>query len=426
MARGMSKGRDGRLGLLLLGCAVFYAPCASAALIQGTGTTMVVAGDVPIEGSLRRVAPVSELIWVRTRDFGHYGFDELAIEVQGWVLGQPTNPPGFDAVTGDVDVAYIDGALLDRRLRLRLGRQLILGGAARNLQMDGIDGRVRLGDHFEGAFYWGRAVRPRFQFKWADYVVGTRLVWREVAGTDFGVSFIRQQDDGQLARQDAGADLSYAVTDWLSVFGAVVVATTQERVSEIDAHLDWHSWGAFQLLAGYQQTAPDLFLPLNSIMTVFAQEEERQFGGTFYYKPFWMLRTRGGFHYVMLDEGNGTRSELRADVYLDEDYRTRLGVGVMGLAIPTNQYLLPRLDASHRMTSRFTMSGNVEGYVLKDAINDRAYSITGLLAGTYDITDHWTGTLAAYGGTTPFIDKQWQVMAKVSYGLQPGITAEVQ
>ena len=73
-----------------------------------------------------------------------------------------------------------------------------------------------------------------------------------------------------------------------------------------------------------------------------------------------------------------------------------------------------------------TLTANAEGYVLKEPINGRSHSITGLVAGTYDIGEHWHTTLAGYGGSTPIVRNEWQVMAKISYGIRPGISAVVQ
>ena len=41
---------------------------------------------------------------------------------------------------GDLDVAFAEGKLLHRRVAVRLGRQLLMAGAGRNLAFDGLSG----------------------------------------------------------------------------------------------------------------------------------------------------------------------------------------------------------------------------------------------------------------------------------------------
>ena len=134
--------------------------------------------------------------------------EDLRLVVSGWgELTLGADARARTARTGDLDVGFVEGKLLRRRLELRLGRQLVFGGAARAQPLDGGVGdgaplaprrpqrlRRRAGDAALRRAP-GRRRRP------AAASSGARRV-----DTEVGVSFLEMLERRPQARQDLGVD----------------------------------------------------------------------------------------------------------------------------------------------------------------------------------------------------------------------------
>src|SRR5215468_8264303 len=107
---------------------------AAAQTVDATALTLLSGRQDPRDGEVHTVVPAYEDIWLSARDLDVPGVDGVRIVVSGWGM-----VAGGDNVTGDLDVGYIEGKVFGRRLFLRLGRQIVASGVARNLQLDGLD-----------------------------------------------------------------------------------------------------------------------------------------------------------------------------------------------------------------------------------------------------------------------------------------------
>src|SRR4051812_13295140 len=108
---------------------------ADAQTVDGTLTTLLAGRQDPRDGKIYTVVPVYQSLSLFVEDLRLGRVDDLRLVVSGWgevAFGDPRE----NAATGDLDVAFVEGRLLDRRLSIRLGRQLIFAGAARALQLD--------------------------------------------------------------------------------------------------------------------------------------------------------------------------------------------------------------------------------------------------------------------------------------------------
>src|SRR5262249_62018586 len=111
-------------------------------------------------------------------DLKHPLVQDTRIVLSAWgSLTAAEQPAGNDA-TGDVDLAFVEGTLAHRRVQLRAGRQLIFGGAARALPLDGLDARSRLFDGVSVDVYGGVPATPRFAVSQGDAAAGGPRVLR--------------------------------------------------------------------------------------------------------------------------------------------------------------------------------------------------------------------------------------------------------
>src|SRR5262249_4343530 len=144
---------------------------------------------------------------------------DLRLVVAGWGELTLASAPALEGATGDLDLGFVDGKLFDRRLELRLGRQLVFGGAARAQPMHGLSATVRVWRRIGLNVYGGEPVTPRFGVHQGDFMTGGRLFWRASIDSELGASFLEMLDGGLQARQDLGVDGRWRVGRSLTLTG---------------------------------------------------------------------------------------------------------------------------------------------------------------------------------------------------------------
>src|SRR5437763_8620751 len=120
---------------------LFAASVARADTVDATATTLLSGRQDPRDGSVHTVVPLYQSLSLLATDLRAPWLEDTRVVVSGWGELLAGDPRDGATGTGDVDLAYIEGRAASRRLTLRLGRQLIFGGAARALQLDGLDVR---------------------------------------------------------------------------------------------------------------------------------------------------------------------------------------------------------------------------------------------------------------------------------------------
>src|SRR5512141_1303948 len=126
-----------RLRLAIWVALALVATPALADVVRANSTTLFYTRQDPYAGDLQRASPIFQLVSITATEVSA-GFAEeveIALSTWGsvdigderrWVNGASTSSPA-----GDVDVGYIKGELLARRMVLRLGRFLVPEGNAR-------------------------------------------------------------------------------------------------------------------------------------------------------------------------------------------------------------------------------------------------------------------------------------------------------
>ena len=100
---------------------------AWAAEVSAYSTTLVGGRPDVVDGQVRTVVPLYELVGIRARKLQLRGFDEISVAVDAWGgLSVPGSSSGIGA--SDVNLAWVEGVAFKRKLKLRLGRQFIVGG----------------------------------------------------------------------------------------------------------------------------------------------------------------------------------------------------------------------------------------------------------------------------------------------------------
>jgi hypothetical protein len=427
-------------GTLLALAAALAANGARAETVEATSTTYVYSGKQPRGGlpgqapDVVTVMPVIEVVTVAARGVGNPVFENLEIAVSTWGAFD-LQDRRWDAgtggnLTGDVVTGYVRGQLFSRRLTLRAGRENVAIGAGRVASIDGGDIALRLPLGIGLAAYAGVPVAQRFSSRDAsrswnalggDFTYGGRasvavqLPFPFLRSIEAGASAAFVDDGGEAVRRDAGLDARLRLFGDLAVNGWALWAIEEVRLAELAAVATWRPGRAWFVTADYRHSAPDLMLPRTSILSVFSDTTRDEIGGG----VRWELTKsiEAGLDYHALLEPGDAGTELGHEAVARGDYTdgpVRAGGELSYLKGVDNGYVGARFYARREFAKLFA-AGDVLVYVFNQAINSQDYSATAGGTIGYKLGKAWTASVTGRAGVTPFMEQQFDVMAKLAY-----------
>jgi hypothetical protein len=425
---------------LLALAAALAATSALAETVEATSTTYFSSGAQPRGGlpgqtpDVVNVMPVVEVITVAARGLRNPVFDNLDVVVSTWgafdLQDRRWDAGTSGNLTGDVVTGYVRGQLFSRRLTFRAGRENVAVGAGRVASIDGGDVELRLPLGIGLTAYAGAPVAQRFSTRGAatswnafggDFAYGGRaslalqLPLPFLRSIEAGGSVAFVDDGSQSVRRDAGVDARIRLFGDLAINGWALWALEDERIAEVAAVATWHPARPLFLTADYRHSAPDLMLPRTSILSVFTDTTRDEIGGGFRWEITRSIE--GGVDYHALLEPGESGTELGHQASARGDYTdgpVRAGGEVSYLKGADNGYVGARFYL-RREIARFFAAGDVLAYVFDQAINAQDYAAT--VGGTlgYKLGKSWTASVSGRGGVTPFMEQQFDVMAKLTY-----------
>ncbi len=372
-------------------------------------STAVIGGrpDV-VDGEVKTVATLYALVGVRATRLELKGFDDLSIAVDAWG-GAVSAGAG-----SDVNLAYVEGRTLQKRLRLRLGRQFVTGGVARAMFFDGLFADFRTGVGLGLSAFAGIPVERRFaNFLRGDFVVGTRAYFAPVYGTEVGLSFIHMLQRGALSRQDAGFDARWRPLRSLTLAGALVWSVSEARLAEVDVGPLWTPVDSVEVRLGYRRTAPELFLSRTSIFTVFADTERDDAGVAVTWQLARAVSLFGDVRALWL--AGQTGFETSARIAVKAFTATTLTAQFHRLEIPSNGYHQARVGARHVLPSGVALAVDLETYVLDRPVRGQTVSFSASTTATWAINRSWLVGATLFAATTPTFESRYEAIAKLSW-----------
>jgi hypothetical protein len=336
------------------------------------------------------------------------GVQDIRIQLSAW--GEAATIPGL---SGDIDLLYLQGALFHQHLTLTLGRQLISGGAARVLQLDGLNAAVTIAKGFGITAYAGVPTESRFVYPVGNFAFGGRAYWRPSYGTEVGVSFLEILSDGVVARQDLGVDGRWQIKPTLAVSASGILSLHEMRFADADLTVSWQALRTLEVFAKAQQQSPELFLPFTSIFTVFADTQRDTLGGGAFWQALPRLSFYGEYQHLWVDGGNGDELELRATYKFNK--KSTVGFNTRLIFIPGDNSTEVRAWVIQAITKKVRLSADLDWVLLKNAINLEKVSIIGTVSATWLIGSGWSGMLSGSFGVTPFYETRYTVTARVGY-----------
>ena len=390
---------------------------AWADVVTAESTTIVSSRVEARDGVVYRSTPFLQLVTLRGNQADNPVLADLEMEVSGWGELTMGDTRGDRRTLGDVDVAYVGGAVLDRRIRLRLGRHFVVPGSARVRQLDGVSVEARIADGVGVSSYVGLPVAPRFAERLVDFSAGGRAFYRVSVESEFGVSIASMLgNQAGLDRREVGLDGRQRMGNYLTVFGLARYSLTEARLSEGDLGISTQPIAGMDLSLDYRRIAPDLFLPRYSIFSVFARETRDEIGGFLGYAPARWLSLQGSFHNSYTVSGWGT--DTTGKITLKPDHRGffRMGVESRRLYAPTGGYWMGRLFARLRLSSAWSISATASRYAFLVPVNDQTSSLEGSVGLVGDLSRDFRLVVSGSGGSSPFLREQFNVLAKLVYG----------
>jgi len=428
LSPGRRSSRGWALGVALV-CGLAGPTVARAEIIDASSTTLLTGRQDLRDGVVHTALPVYELVSVRASELRVPGLTDVNLIVSGWgavALVDPLFDPEGTARKrglGDLDLAFVEGKAWRRRVTFRVGRQLLMAGAGRNWAFDGLSVTAR-------PFGWaglsantGVPVTPRFGVDRGDFLVAARAFVKPAFDSEAGVSFLQVLDDGLVARRDLAADARVAPAPKIPLFltGLATWSLYEERLAE--GHLAaTYQWGPrMEMTGGYRRTAPDLFLPRNSIFAVFSQETRDEVGGYLYARLLPWLKTQGDYHVIVDASGTGHDGSAKITAAVPLLWGTTVGVESRRLVLPNTGYFMVRGFGQARLAHRLLGTLDASAYFLDANVNGYGQSVHGAASLAWEIRPGWRVVGTGIGSVTPFAERRFEALAKLVYRFETQI-----
>lgn len=327
-------------------------------------------------------SPITQYLFVRARDVdAPWRQDSIEIEVGVWGQVWPTEARFERPFDGDIqsaNLAYRAGPLL-----VRLGRQLVAGGAARFARFDGLAASAALPAGLSLTGYGGWAVLPRWDGLAGYHRLG--IAERELlmaplpslsraehwlSGARLGLhqewlsgalSFHEQREAGGLERRNLGVDAAANLGERAQAGGSALLELDQRRLAEARAWLELRPWHGLAATLEGLRTKPALLLSRQSVLSVFATGAYDELGGTASWRALSWLRFEGHSYVELYEVGRpGARFEGGSRLDLEDPKHTSVRLAYGRVLVADRGYHAVRLALSRHLTPR--LAGTLQAY----------------------------------------------------------------
>jgi hypothetical protein len=359
--------------LTLLARSETYLQLFRRALVPGPAGSMVTS---------EAASPFTQYLMVQARDADSpWQRDSVDVEVGAWGRVWPTSAGYERPFDGDLQTANI--GLRAGPLRLRAGRQVMAGGAARFTRFDGLRLTVSLPAELYLTAYGGWTALPRWDARPGYHRLG--IAERELspgqaltlargahwlsggragyAGerANAGVSFHEQRESGGLAHRNLALDASGVLAAEVTAGGSLLYELDQRHVAEARAWLDLRPVEGLGVTLEGLRTKPALFLSRQSVLSVFGTSAYDEVGGFLTWQVLEPLRLETSGYLEKYDTGRpGARSDIVARLELGAAHRTLVRAGYGRVLVADTGYHSVRFSMARDVTKELV--GSVEAY----------------------------------------------------------------
>ena len=406
----MSRARAAVTTLVALACAVAGTAAAGVAVSL---VSYLSARPELRDGQAVTAAPLLEMLSVNAWGLNAPGIKDARAHVSGWGTLGLLDLPRRGSVAGDVQLAFVEGRLFGERLRVVAGRQLVGGGAARFLQLDGLLAEYLLPRRLRLAAWGGLPVSARFGVRQGDAAAGGRVAWAPSWDSEVGASYAFVLDRGITARHEAAVDGRWLPTNAIRVQGHALFSLAEARLVEAELAPYWRIWPTLEVAVSARRVAQDLLLPRSSILSVFAEPDRDEVGAIAIWEPRPELAVTADARAAWLSGVPGSEAGARLVA------RTAPGTLIVGelrwLGALNRGYLRARLAASRRLTQKLVLTADADAFWRDRPVNGVNHSAVASATATWTFAPEWLAVAELGAGTTPEMAAEARAMVKLAW-----------
>jgi hypothetical protein len=408
-----------------------YLELFERALLPGTGGAIVVTESF---------APIHEYLFFRgDRLDAPWADDALDFELQAWGAATFVGDDLARDPDGDVPVANVSARF--GPARVRVGRQVETGGAARFARFDGAEARLRTESGFSAFGYGGLTVRPRWSARPGYYQLGSATDtlletpdalpeagrsgnWLAGGGLGYAhedawsvqAALHEQREAGAVDRREVAADVHLTPDLPLEIGGDLFFDLDGQRISEGSGSVDLFPTDSLTVLAEARHVTPSLLLGKQSVLSVFDAGAFDELGAEARYEATSRLGFRAGQYVTWLGADDlGWRSRLGLRARPEPSGRLVIDVDYGRVTEPENGYHSTRVAARYAIAAPVVLTGEHDAYFYDRSIGGLDLSsveaVTVELAPAPPLRILLGGTLSQ----TPYAVNDAQALLRVAY-----------
>jgi hypothetical protein len=333
---------------------------------SGEATIWARTGGASVLGERTRSVSLVESLRLRGEQL--FGDERISFDAEGFTRqGFAGSTGGLEDDGASLATAAVTFSSSRRDAWARLGRQFVASGAAVR-RLDGLALRAPLSRSFEADLFGGVPSDNGFGGASGDLLAGGRL--GTVLGPSFraGVSGFYVKDETDPSDAKGGLDLQWLPLRGVDLAGHVFYDWIADRIYDSRAHVVFAPSIEWQLAADWTRAVPGLFLPKNSIFSVFSVDD---------YEETALALTR------RFDQALSARGFARYTAYEGGDDLVQVGAGLDGRYGPNGEDAAGA-EIAYQDEERSGLGGNsLDG----DALFVRAYHLFWWTASIYTSLD---------------------------------------
>lgn len=179
----------------------------------------------------------------------------------------------------DVLVVAVHARSHDRKEQATLGRFILVAGALRPVQIDGVRGRLRLPQKLSLEVFGGVPVLPEYAPRAWDWLAGGRVSRQLGDYGGVGIAYMHRRDHGRLSDEELALDAGAAATKTIDLASRFSYDLINTGLSEVQLTSRWKATKAWRFEIYGNQRSPSRILPATSLFSVLGDVASRNLGG---------------------------------------------------------------------------------------------------------------------------------------------------
>ncbi len=314
---------------------------------------------------------------------------------------------------GEAVIASVRVRDAERGLEGRFGRLLYYGGAIRPMHFDGAVFTVRSPTGAALEAFGGIPVRPAFQGRSFDWIVGGRTTQSIGKVGNVGFSYFQQRQTGAIARSEIGLEGSLFPMKALTITSTAAIDTFRSGLAEARVSAVLHDSVDRLEVFGVRRNA-SLMLAATSLFAALGSYNSDSVGTTGFWRAAPRLDISATASVDFVYRHPGATQSLRAELRLDDHGRGAMGVDARRVSMPDASWTGARGWIRLPIVSKLSASTEIE-VAVPDHPRDRGVAWPWWLIGLRYMPTSYLETAAAFEtSSTPLYARSFGGLLRIS------------